>query len=120
MADSLALTLREHVIAYLVDDISLPDFQDWLVGATWEVEDRGEPQAIEMTYEIKLALAEYGQGDINLRELREQLSDLVATANIADVEVNEGIVITFDTTSTPVTASLESQTVHTQFAVASW
>jgi hypothetical protein len=120
MTDSLALVLREHVIAYLVDEVSLRDFQDRLVGATWDIEDRGDPHATDMAYEIKLALAEHSQGDISLQELREQLGDLVATVNVANTGANEGIVVTLDTTSTSVTAELELQTVHTLFAVASW
>jgi hypothetical protein len=64
----------------LVGEETLPDFQDWLVGATWDVEEQRKPQAIDMTYEIKLALAEHSRGDISLSEVRQRLSELVQTS----------------------------------------
>ena len=81
MTHSLTLAIYEHIIAYLEGEQSLPEFHDWLVGATWNVEDRGEPQAVDVTYDVKLALAEYSRGDISTPQLRERLSVLVETAS---------------------------------------
>ncbi len=38
-ADSLALAIRERVVAILAGDASLPGFHDWLVGETWIVDE---------------------------------------------------------------------------------
>jgi hypothetical protein len=79
MNGSLSLALRDHVIAFLAGEIALPDFQDWLVGATWDVEEQGDPRAVDMTYEIKLALAEHARGDISVGEFRERLQQIVGS-----------------------------------------
>jgi hypothetical protein len=121
MADSLALDIRERIIAYLAGELALPELQDWLVGATWDAERRNDPLALDMAYEIKLALAEHDRGDITLAEFRERLSDLVTTTtSVVSVGIGESPVLTMDTTSRPVTVVLELQTVHTQFATVSW
>lgn len=80
MADSLALNIRERIIAFLAGELSLADFQEWLVGATWDIEERGELDALDLNYEIKLALAEHSRGDINLSELRARLHNQVEAA----------------------------------------
>lgn len=90
MADSLTRALRDHIIAYLTGEETLSDFHEWLVGATWDVEVRGEPQAVDLSYEIKLALAEHGRGDISLADLRERLSSLVDIA-AADTPARVGV-----------------------------
>lgn len=38
MTNSLTSSLRDQITAVLADQISLLEFQDWLVGATWDVE----------------------------------------------------------------------------------
>jgi hypothetical protein len=77
---SLTHAIHEHIIAYLAGEQSLPEFHDWLVGATWNVEDQGDSHAVDLSYDIKLAVAEHSRGDISLSDLRERLSALVATA----------------------------------------
>jgi hypothetical protein len=80
MADSLAVDIRERVIAFLAGDLPLPEFQEWLVANTWDVEEHGDPHATDVTYEIKLALAEHSRGDISGDELRDRMSKAVKTA----------------------------------------
>lgn len=79
MADSLTQDLRDRLISLLNGEVALPEFQDWLVGATWDVEKQAGPEAADLTYEIKLALAELSRGDISLHEFRARMSDLVGT-----------------------------------------
>jgi hypothetical protein len=79
MADSLAEDIREQVTAFLAGELTRPQFQEWLVTNTWDVEQRGDPQATELTYEIKLALAEHSRGDISLTELQDRLRDAIKT-----------------------------------------
>jgi hypothetical protein len=79
MADSLAIAIRERVDAFLAGDLTLPQFQEWLVANTWDVEERGDPHATDLTYEIKLALAEHSRGDISGHELRDRMSEAIKT-----------------------------------------
>jgi hypothetical protein len=80
MADSLAVDIRERVIVFLAGELTLPQFQEWLVANTWDVEQRGDPHATDLTYEIKLALAEHSRGDISPTELHDRLRNAVTTA----------------------------------------
>jgi hypothetical protein len=79
MANLRTPAIRDRIIALLTDEILLPEFQDWLVGATWDVEALGDPEATELSYDVKLALAELSRGDISLTEFRERLRDAVGT-----------------------------------------
>jgi hypothetical protein len=80
MADSLAIAIREQVNSFLSGNLTLPQFQEWLVANTWDVEDHGDAHATDVTYEIKLALAEHSRGDISGDELRDRMSEAVKTA----------------------------------------
>ena len=78
-----ASDLRQHLTEYLHDDVPLDDFKDWLVGATWDIDETGDPAAIELTYDIKLALAEHSGGRISENELRSELQPLAPMASQA-------------------------------------
>jgi hypothetical protein len=80
MADSLTADIRERVTAFLAGELTRTQFQEWLVANTWDVEQRGDPQATDLTYEIKLALAEQSRGDISQTELHERLRDAIKAA----------------------------------------
>ena len=80
MADSLAADIRERVTAYLAGELPRPQFQEWLIANTWDVEQRGDPRATDLTYKIKLALAEHSRGDINRTELQDRLRAAIKTA----------------------------------------
>ncbi len=76
MSSPHASDLRQHLTEYLNGDVSLDDFKYWLVGATWDIDETGDPAAIELTYDIKLALAEHSGGHISEDELRSELQPL--------------------------------------------
>ena len=80
MADSLAVDIREQVTAFLAGELTWPQFQEWLIANTWDVEQREDPQATDLSYEIKLALAEYSRGDISRTQLQDRLRDAIKTA----------------------------------------
>ena len=82
MADSLAFDIRAWVTAFLAGELTLPQFQEWLVARTWNVEGHGAPMTTDVTYEIKLALAEHGRGDISQNELHRRLRDAI-TATVS-------------------------------------
>lgn len=76
MLTPLATEIRHRLADYLSGVISLHAFQDWLVGATWNVESSDDSAATELTYSIKLVLAEYAAGDISDAELHAELGEL--------------------------------------------
>ena len=80
MADSLILDIRKRVDSFLAGESSFVELQDWLVGRTWDIEERGDPKAVDLTYEIKLAFAEHSRGDISMNELRSRLKEGVEAA----------------------------------------
>jgi hypothetical protein len=74
MRASLEHAIRERLAEYLEGERQLDEFKDWLVGATWDVEQSKEPAAIDLTYEIKLLLAEHSGGYLTEDELRAELA----------------------------------------------
>lgn len=82
MSTSLEQAIHERLADYLAGVRRLDDFKDWLVGATWNVEQSQEPAAIDLTYEIKLLLAEHSGGYLTEDELRTELA-LAARSNMA-------------------------------------
>ena len=56
---SLDNEIREKLANYLVGKISLEEFEDWFVSASWNVDRSKNQVAINMVYEIELWLSEY-------------------------------------------------------------
>ena len=50
--------------AALTLTLTQPYLQNWFVGATWDIEVRGDPTSFDITYEIELAIAERSRGEI--------------------------------------------------------
>ena len=70
------LSIRSHLADYLDGRMSLAEFTDWMVGAVWEIERYGEPNAAALGYAIELALAEQTSGLWNQAELGSELRRL--------------------------------------------
>ncbi len=70
------MTMRRHLADYLDGRLSLAEFTGWIVGAVWEVERYGEPDAATLGYAIELALAEKSSGLLNQNELDAELREL--------------------------------------------
>ena len=78
MAYSLTSSIRDQTTALLTDQVSLPEFQDWLVGAAWDIEQHDDPEAADVAYSATLALAELSRGDISQSESRARVREIVA------------------------------------------
>lgn len=74
----LTSSIRGHIAALLSDQISLFEFQDWLVGATWVIEQHADADATGLAYSSKRALAELSRGDISQSEFRKRLREFAA------------------------------------------
>ncbi len=80
MHSSLETAIVANLARYLAGEESLDGFKDWLVGETWDVEATNDPRAIDVTYEIKLLLAEQSGGFLSEAELRRDLQPLLQRA----------------------------------------
>jgi hypothetical protein len=79
MHDSLTFDIQKKQADYLAGRLFLPEFKDWFVGATWNVDAKGNPEAIELTYGIWHALSEYDV-DQNLDDLRHAFELMIASS----------------------------------------
>ena len=77
MTSPLALSLHERLADYLAGDSSLDEFKDWLVGATWSIDEAADPAGMQLADEVKLALADESGGFLTEAELREELKPFV-------------------------------------------
>ena len=74
--ENLETSIRRHLECYLAGDISLDEFQDWFIGATWHVEETREREAAELTYSVEHALAEASAGLLSREEIDARLRSL--------------------------------------------
>lgn len=73
----LARDMRVRLARYLAGTTTLEAFYDWLVAETWDIEQRHDPEAEALTYEIKGRLAEHSSGYLSEDEVRLLLRPLV-------------------------------------------
>jgi hypothetical protein len=69
--------IRDWLERYVDCRVSLEEFEDWFLPATWDV-SKANSQAQEMASEIRLYLAEVDRGDRSQDQLRTALSELIA------------------------------------------
>lgn len=77
MPSSLGSAIRSLLARYLRGEMSLHQFDEWFVPATWDVEKTGDQATIDLTYENVLRLAESSNGDCTESELKSLLRPLV-------------------------------------------
>ncbi len=68
--------IRDHLASYLGGALTLDAFYDWLVATTWNIEQRHDPAAEALSYQVKLLIAEHSAGDLTEGELHHALSSL--------------------------------------------
>ena len=66
--------IRKNLIAFLVDRMSLQDFEDWLVSNSWNMHLDSSPNDQDLVSAIELALSEYSSGDRSYSDLRHELA----------------------------------------------
>jgi hypothetical protein len=74
---SLDDDIRNKLANYLVGEISLEEFEDWFVSASWNVNQSKNKDAINIVYEIELWLSEYYDNFRSEDELKFLLRPLV-------------------------------------------
>lgn len=76
MESSLDLEIRKRLSLYLAGEISLQNFEEWFVPASWNVHQSGNQAAINLVYDIELWLAEFSDGIWSEQELKQYLLSL--------------------------------------------
>ena len=74
---SLDMEIREKLASYFEGRISLEDFEDWFVSASWNVVQSKNRQLIDMVYDIELLLAEFTDGCWTQAELKQLLRPFI-------------------------------------------
>ena len=59
---------------YVAGDISLRDFQDWFIPATWDVAKCPDKEIVKAVRNIQLSLAEFSSGDLTEAQLKNDLA----------------------------------------------
>ena len=74
---NLDLVIRDKLASYLAGEISLEEFEDWFVPASWNVAQVNNQNAVNLVYEIELWLSEFSDGHWSEDELKNNLCPLV-------------------------------------------
>jgi len=69
--------LRNQLVRMLGNEVSLDDFEDWLVQRSWNIHQNSDLLAQRLAYAIELRLAEYSSGHLSNDELRKELLQLL-------------------------------------------
>lgn len=80
MSTPREIAIRGRLARYVAAETSLDEFKDWLVGETWDIEQRGDPAAERLAYRIKHRFAEQSGGHVTEDDTRRLLQPLVAPA----------------------------------------
>ena len=82
MSYSLDFNIRERLAAYLAQECSLREFEDWFFAETWDVDRFGDLALINLVYGIKLRLAEFSNGDWTEGELHDLLRPFIVNYDV--------------------------------------
>lgn len=69
--------IREKISRYLRDEISLDQFEDWLVQRSWNMHRDSDEGAQKLASAVELRLAEHSSGHLDEPALRNELLSLV-------------------------------------------
>jgi len=67
--------IRKYVVDWLAGRISLAQFEDWFVPATWNI--AGSDNLVNLVDEIELNLSEYSGGYLSKEQIREVMQSIL-------------------------------------------
>ena len=73
--------IRQKLAKYLHHEMSLDQFEDWLVERSWNMHRDSDAAAQIFASAIELRLAEHSSGHLDEKQLREELRPFVTTYN---------------------------------------
>lgn len=79
----MELLIRDWLARYLAGQISLGEFHDWFIPATWDLGATGDASARTLAHQVQLRLAEFSSGHWTEEELQRQLAPLVQGTRVA-------------------------------------
>jgi len=82
MSNSLDFNIRERLAAYLAQECSLREFEDWFFPETWDVDRLDDLALTNLVYGIKLRLAEFSNGDWTEDEFHSLLRPFIEKYDI--------------------------------------
>jgi hypothetical protein len=80
---ALETSIRQQLKRQVAGELTLDEFTDWLVSASWGVDPHSDPGASHLTYAIELALAERSDNVLTADELTATLRALSANRSVA-------------------------------------
>lgn len=69
--------IRDKVNSYLRRDISVDEFEDWLVLQSWNMQEDSTKEARRLVGAIEACLYKYADNQIDQMSLREELRKLI-------------------------------------------
>jgi hypothetical protein len=70
--------IRDQLFSYLIRQITLNDFEDWLVQQSWNMHQDSDDAAQRLVGAIELRLAEYSDDHLTDDALERELKGLIA------------------------------------------
>jgi hypothetical protein len=77
--------VRAELAKWVGGQVSLSEFEDWFVPATWDIQ--GSAELVNLVNEIELRISEYSSGEFSKQELRDQMRKLLGDRPIVTVQV---------------------------------
>lgn len=71
--------IRSEIGRFLAGEITLDQFENWLVPRSWNVHQWGSVETQQLAYAIELGLAEHEIGHLSDEDLRKELHQLANT-----------------------------------------
>ena len=76
------MEIREKLAEFLAGRISLDDFKEWFIPATWDIEQSRDSLVYELVAEIHLKLGEFSNDHWTEDELRRLLRPLLESYSV--------------------------------------
>jgi hypothetical protein len=77
--------IRERLSHYLTRQITLNEFEDWLVAQSWNMHQDSDEEAQRLVGAIELRLAEYSNNHLSDAALRRELRGLTSPSVAASI-----------------------------------
>jgi len=78
----LDIDIRDKIVSYLLDDISIEQLEDWFVSASYNFLQKENKNIVDLVSDIGLLLAEYSNGDWSENELKNFLRPMVESYSV--------------------------------------
>jgi hypothetical protein len=74
--------IREWIVRYLAEEVSLDDLQGWLLPSTFDLDERSDPASADLAFSTQLLLAERARDHLSQSALDEHLRRLAGMASL--------------------------------------